>query len=81
MALLESEIEKGGTQADLDFAVQTLRNAVDELGQFGIRGTRADEFEVVGKDWMDPAVADAEWSAYRSHRKRIAEATLRLVAH
>jgi hypothetical protein len=81
MALLESEIEKGGKQADVAYATQVLQEAIAELGPFGIRGTGADNFEVLGQDWVSPQVIDTEWNSYRLHRRKIAEATLRLRAH
>jgi glycosyl hydrolase family 123/putative pyrroloquinoline-quinone binding quinoprotein len=82
LAILKKLIaEKKGDDQAVATARKVVEEATEELGRLCTEpnGTGDSlESSVVATEWMTPKRADAEWNAYRRHRRRIAEATMAL---
>ena len=84
LMILKQSIQEAAAQGlvpdEIAEAKRIIQEATEELGRFNLVSEGKDAIEIVGKDWVTVERVDAEWEAYRRHRRRIAEATLSLRA-
>ncbi len=73
--LIAEKTAQGVGAREIAEAEKIVGDATEELGRIGLAGTGSADMEILGKDGVTPVLVDTEWNAYRSHRKKIAEAT------
>ena len=84
LAILKQLIAEKGNDPKAAEAVSearaALEEAVAELGRFCLEPNGTGDLETVGVEWMTLERVDAEWDAYRKHRRNIAEKTQKLLS-